>query len=174
MVSFDADSCLSSGHAAWLNSWVMGRVHQSMRRRGSLWRPRILRVHVSTTGGITTSGKPLAMYGADDPPYGKSRVNCQVPRPACPSPPTARLTRRLEPPPSCRSVADALYKSDPNKTVQLRRLPLSNWRRKPLAYHPPLPQSASCVSPRFRQRHKLLNLLQVLDMAPIVFVGLRF
>jgi hypothetical protein len=23
MVSFDADSCLSSGHAAWLNSWVM-------------------------------------------------------------------------------------------------------------------------------------------------------
>src|SRR5262249_49923806 len=60
-------------------------------------------------GGITTSGKPLAMYGADDPPYGKSRVNCQVPRPACPSPPTARLTRRLEPPPSCRSVADALY-----------------------------------------------------------------
>src|SRR5262249_60572880 len=81
---------------------------------------------------------------------------------------------RLEPPPSCRSVADALYKSDPNKTLQIRRLPLSNWRRKPLAYHPPLPQSASCVSPRFRQRHKLLNLLQVLDMAPIVFVGLRF
>src|SRR5262249_16156038 len=29
MVSFDADSCLSSGHTAWLNSWVMGRVHQS-------------------------------------------------------------------------------------------------------------------------------------------------
>src|SRR5215471_20311434 len=55
------------------------------------------------------------MYGADDPPYGKSRVNCQVPRPACPSPPTARLTRRLEPPPSCRSVADALYKSTPTK-----------------------------------------------------------
>src|SRR6516165_10088191 len=115
-----------------------GRVHQSMRRRGSLWRPRIRRVHVSTKGGITTSGKPLAMYGADDPPYGKSWENCQVPRPACPSPPTARLTRRLEPPPSCRSVADALYKSDPNKSLQIRRLPLSNWRRKPLAYHPPL------------------------------------
>src|SRR5262249_28741413 len=130
MVSFDADSWLSSGHTAWLNSRVMGRVHQSMRC-GSLLRPRIRRVHVSTTGGITTSGKPLAMYGADDPPYGKSRVNCQVPRPACPSPPTARLTRRLEPPPSCRSVADALYKSDPNKTLQIRRLPLSNWRRKP-------------------------------------------
>src|SRR5262249_36999388 len=74
-------------------SFIAPTAAKSMRRRGSLWRPRIRRVHVSTTGGITTSEKPLAMYGADDPPYGKSRVNCQVPRPACPSPLTARLTR---------------------------------------------------------------------------------
>ena len=158
--------------AQLLGNGPRSSIHEA--ERFSLWCPRIRRMHVSTTGRITTSGKPLAMYGADDPPYGKSGENCQVPRPACPSPLTARLTRRLEPPPSCRSVADALYKSDPNKSLQIRRLPLSNWRRKPLAYHPPLPQSASCVSPRFRQRHKLLNLLQVLDMAPIVFVGLRF
>src|SRR5262249_46476261 len=97
------------------HSWVMGRVHQSMRRRGSLWRPRSAGyVH---TGGITTSGKPLAMYGADDPPYGKKQGKLST---------------------------DELYNSAPKKTLQIQRLPFSNWRRKPtirpflnprIAYH---------------------------------------
>jgi hypothetical protein len=68
---------------------VFDRVHQSMRRRGSLWHPRLPRVHVCTTGGTATLGKPLAMYGADRTPCGKSGVNCQVP------PRSASATNRI-------------------------------------------------------------------------------
>jgi hypothetical protein len=49
----------------------------------------------------------------------------------------------------------------------------SDWGRKAVAYHLPLHRSANCISARFRQRDKLLNLLQVLGMAAIVFVGPR-
>jgi len=46
MVSFDADSCLSSGHAAWLNSWVMGRsIHEAARFSLAPTRPQGACVH---------------------------------------------------------------------------------------------------------------------------------
>src|SRR5262245_31267691 len=152
MVSFDADSCLSSGHAACVNSWVMGRVHQSMRRRGSLWRPRIRSVHVSTTGGITTSGKPLAMYGADDPPYGKSRVNCQVPRPACPSPPTARLTRRLADPSRTHFTNPTLTKPCKSDACRFQTGAANLWPtirpflNRRVAYHQDFAKDTNCLT----------------------------
>src|SRR6516162_7328369 len=44
-------------HGSLLDNGPRSSIHEA--ERGSLGHPRLTRVHVCTTGGITTSGKPL-------------------------------------------------------------------------------------------------------------------
>src|SRR5262249_1845156 len=134
--------------------------------RFSLWHPRLPKVHGCTTGGITTSQKPLAMYGADEQGCGKIGENCQVPTPLgfrhqqlnC------RLVSGLEPPRTCRflrCLRNSRIEEGGMVGNRFTRPTAKNARRRICKVWLGS-DLQSAVSARFRQRYKLLNLLQVL------------
>jgi hypothetical protein len=84
---------------------------------------------------------------------GKSGVNCQVPPLACPPPPTARLVLGLAPPRSLQIT----HFANPTLTKPCKSdvWHFSDWGRKAVAYHLPLPRSANCIISKISPKRQI-------------------